>query len=248
MMLRHRGRVLVADLDGTLRGDRRALDDLLLRLQEARIGLVVATGRPISSINQWCKRCEARGCLPRALICMLGTEIYAASPKRYELLGSWSDYVGERWDRRAVERATGRGNGLTAQGPSRQSEYKLSFLVEPSETGVVTVLRRRLHRDCPWAQVVFSHRRCVDIIPARAGKGAAVKYVMHEWALEADAVITCGDSDNDLDMIDGRLGVASILVGNAQLCTSVPRRPLLYRAGGKHARGVIEGLQRLGWL
>ena len=59
---------------------------------------------------------------------------------------------------------------------------------------------------------VFSHGKYIDILPHRASKGRALRYLTGKWNTPLDRVVTAGDSGNDRDMLTGQ--TAGIAVGN----------------------------------
>ena len=96
--------------------------------------------------------------------------------------------------------------------------------------------------------MIFSHGRFLDVLPHRASKGKAVRYLADKWNLPMERIATAGDSGNDRDMLKGR--TAGIVVGNhdpeiADLRDSAQR---IYFAEGHCAWGIIEGLEHYGLL
>lgn len=99
----------------------------------------------------------------------------------------------------------------------------------------------------------------MDIISPQAGKLAALEYMRRHWGFELSNTVACGDSGNDIDMLGGRN--LAIVVGNAQpdlvrwldalapnqLMTADGQARRLYRAKERRARGILEGLQALGF-
>jgi hypothetical protein len=56
--------------------------------------------------------------------------------------------------------------------------------------------------------------RFVDVLPSRAGKGAALDYVLRKLGFDAASTVACGDGANDLQML--RRARLAICVGNSQ--------------------------------
>ena len=90
-------------------------------------------------------------------------------------------------------------------------------------------------------QVVYSSGQDLDILPAGASKAGAARFLASHLGYDADHVICCGDSGNDEAMLtDGWLGV---IVGNAMPELDHLRSgDRLYRAFGRFADGVVEGI------
>ncbi len=92
------------------------------------------------------------------------------------------------------------------------------------------------------ARVVFSHGQLLDVLPASAGKSAAVSHVAATLNLSMDRVIVAGDSGNDTDMLTDCAN--AIVVGNCEPELRIlGERGVAYQAQGNHAAGVLEGLR-----
>jgi hydroxymethylpyrimidine pyrophosphatase-like HAD family hydrolase len=98
--------------------------------------------------------------------------------------------------------------------------------------------------------VIWSSGRDLDIIPALAGKGRAIQYLIQFLALDSHKVIVAGDSGNDQTMFDEfKLG---IVVANAQpelkRLANKGSQSGIYFADQPYAAGVEEGLHYFGLL
>ena len=137
----------------------------------------------------------------------------------------------------------GRRTAVQPQPPVEQRRYKRSYFCDDPS------LPERVASDLAGAglpaKVIYSHGRLLDILPARAGKGAAAQHVLRCLGMPDECLIVAGDSGNDADMI----GVCRnpIIVANSE--------PALIAQGRNHAgafmatrpysAGVLEGLLAL---
>ena len=81
------------------------------------------------------------------------------------------------------------------------------------------------------------------MLPARAGKAAAMRRLAAHFGVPPGAVLAAGDSGNDLDML--RAAPRAVVVANASAeLAGLPPRPGLHRAAAAHAAGVLEGIAR----
>jgi sucrose-phosphate synthase len=79
------------------------------------------------------------------------------------------------------------------------------------------------------------------VLPARAGKGAAMAWVARRLGVAAERVLATGDSGNDLDMLAAAgLGV---IVGRSSELAALDGRPNVRRARASFADGVLEALR-----
>lgn len=240
-------RLLATDLDGTFIGDDEAMRVLWDRLAERGILLGFSTGRHLPSIETFyaAKQLVRRA---DACICMVGTDIHFRQDSGYRLDRQWHDYIGQDWDKAAVEAILRSIPEARMQDEEWQSPFKSSYYLEENAEARLAELDRRLQEAGVRAKVVYSVGKFLDLLPIRSGKGEAVRYVAAQFGVEPEDVVTSGDSGNDLDMMRAELGFRSIAVGNAETELKAFRPPHVYHARGLYAAGIQEGLEVYGWL
>jgi sucrose-phosphate synthase len=244
-------RILVTDLDGTFVGDDAAMHALWSELDHSGVVLVFASGRHLDSIETFYAATDAaHGAARRAeaCICMIGTEIWELGPNGYASTPEWSLAIAAGWDVSVVDAAALTLDGLEPQAPEWQSEWKRSYLVPAGAAATVAALAVAVRAAGVDAKVVHSVDRYVDVIPGRAGKGEAARYLAARRGSGSADVVTCGDSGNDLDMMRPELGFRSIVVGNAAAEMASLHGDHVYRAASPYAAGIREGLVHFGWL
>lgn len=232
--------MLISDIDGTLTGDDAALRRLMDLLLEhrSRLGFGVASGRSPELVR------EAVACFglaePEVVIASVGSEMEGPNG----LGEAYRRQIGANWDREAVLAALEGLAGLEPQGPEGQRPYKVSF-VAPAE--VVPAARARLAAAGVGARLVHSHGRYLDVLPARASKGEAVRFVSARLGVPLSRIVVAGDSGNDAEML--LCGANAVVVGNYDPeLEPLVARDEVYLARGEHAAGVLEGLERFGAL
>lgn len=252
--LRSGRRVLVSDIDHTLVDDAGrpsgGVEALAKALGAGDIALVVATGRSLSRTRNVVRALEAAGLpAPVAMVCSVGSEIYYGEAEVADR--GWAHHL-ERggWDRRAVVRALDPIPFLTLQEDDAQGPYKVSYYLEPSAGDVDDPAARAgdaLAAAGLEATVIASRDRFVDVLPTRASKGRAVRWLERVFGLRQEDIAVAGDSGNDREMLVGRH--AGIVVGNhAPELADLAGRAGITFVRGSMADGVVEGLRALGWL
>lgn len=92
------------------------------------------------------------------------------------------------------------------------------------------------------AQVIYSHGEFLDILPIRASKGHAIRYLSYKWGLPLTNFLVSGDSGNDIEMLIG--DTMAVVVGNySEDLSHLKGIPRIYFAEATHANGILEGMQ-----
>lgn len=245
---------LASDIDGTLTGDRAALDVLSARIAHARrrgeLALVLCTGRSYADVL--CGLSDEGLPEPDAIVAQVGTEIYVppftgdTSP-----LDEWRGRIAEGYSPATARALLAGIEGLVMQPPPFNTSLKTSCYLDgcPDPEAAAREIRRRAGEGPGRFQVVWSMGRFLDLLPGRAGKAEAVRYVTERAGYAPERVVAAGDTGNDATMI--RELPRGIVVGNAtpELVSVADERGTdVYRARGRHAAGVEEGLVHFGVL
>lgn len=230
---------LISDIDNTLLGDRRGLSELLEWLTgKPEVGFGVATGRTVESavkvLRQWGVR------VPDVLITAVGSEIYyGPDVSRDE---GWSHYIRHLWRRDDLAEALSRMPGLKLQKRSEQREFKLSYLADPTRMPPLAELERQVRERRLHANLIFSHGEFLDVLPLRASKGHAIRYLAYKFGLALERFLVAGDSGNDVEMMVGdTLGV--IVSNYSPELEHLREAHRVFFAPAPHARGIVEGIR-----
>ncbi len=233
--------LIVCDIDNTLTGDRDALARLLEWLDVHRndVAFGVATGRVLKSTLKALKQWQIPQ--PDVLITAVGSEIYYGRNSLVEDVG-WRRIVNHRWDRDALADVMSGLPGVRIQPRVDQRPFKLSYFIEPDEAPSIREIRGRIKAAGLQASVIYSHEAYLDLLPSRASKGGALRYLAHRWGLPLDRLLVAGDSGNDAEMLT--VGARAVVVGNRSPELEPLRdRPGVYFAESDYAAGVLEGIE-----
>ena len=237
-------RVLISDIDNTLIGDKPGLKDLMLWLtrQKNEVAFGVATGRSIESAVRVLK--EHRVLAPDVWITSVGSEIHYGPELSPD--DGWAKHIRHLWRRDAVAEAMKGVPGLKLQSRENQREFKLSYIVKPDRMPALEEIQAKLRARGLHANLIFSHEAFLDVLPVRASKGQAIRYLAYKWGLPLKSFLVAGDSGNDSEMLIG--DTLGVVVGNHSPELE-PLRGLeqVYFAEGPSARGILEGIRRYGF-
>lgn len=230
-------RLLLCDIDNTLTGCTVGALGMAAYLEaEPDLAFGVATGRSLQEaerlLGEWGQPA------PDVLITSVGAEIYWRDGARLVADADYAAHIDRGWDPAAVDARVSGLAGVERQPPVEQRRHKRSYFAE--EAAVVAAIRSAV-ADLP-VRVIHSHGRLLDIVPARAGKGAAMQWAARALGVAPDQVYAAGDSGNDLDMLAQCQN--GILVANYSTeLAELIGRPTIYLARRAHAAGVVEGMR-----
>jgi sucrose-phosphate synthase len=231
---------IITDVDNTLIGeDNSELEALLqlLRDHRERIGFGIATGRTIESATKHIKKHGVHQ--PDVIISSVGAEIYYGSRRQYGQ--GWDTHIADKWNRSKIMKLLEDFDFLAYQEEATQRKYKISYDMKPAKDRLAAIHDRLLRNKCRY-NLIYSHDRYLDILPYRASKGRAIRYLSYKWEIPLKNFLVCGDSGNDEEMLRGEpLGV---VVGNySRELQPMKKSRNIYFARRHCAGGILEGIQ-----
>ncbi len=230
---------LVSDIDNTLIGDREGLKGLLewLHRNAGSVAFGIATGRTLESTVKILREWNIP--TPDVLVTSVGTEISYGFDLRPDT--GWEKHIRHQWRPDALTRALAGIPGIKLQAKENQRRFKISYnvnpkLLPPPKRIAAHLSSRKLH-----ANVIYSHQAYLDILPVRASKGQAIRYLAYKWGLPLNAFLVSGDSGNDAEMMTG--DTLGVIVGNhSPELKSLRGHHQVYFAGASNAWGILEGI------
>ncbi|MCB9205740.1 MAG: HAD-IIB family hydrolase [Ignavibacteriales bacterium] len=234
-------KLIILDIDETITGNEKAIESLknLLINKSANIGFGVATGRTIESAIKILK--EIKFVMPDVIISSVGSEIYYKSGDEYEYSTSWAAHIQSSWKPRKIRELLDRLSFLELQPKENQREFKVSYNLIGKKDDIkkaVDLIRVNKIK----TNLIISHDVYIDLLPFRASKGRAIRYLSYRWNIPLDSILVGGDSGNDEDMLTGEL--LGVVVGNhTKELDKLKGRRRIYFAENKNAAGIIEGIE-----
>ncbi len=196
----------------------------------------------------------------------VGTSIYEIHGDQWHPLRTWEKEIALDWSGNRHDDLVSLFkdiDGLTLQEAEKQSAFKLSYYV-PEDTErdeLLAEMRACLRQNELRASLIWSidearHVGLLDVLPHRATKVHAIRFLMARTGFKEENMIFAGDSGNDLPVLTS--GLKAVLVHNArrevqeEAMRSVCKQGFterLYLAhgdflgmNGNYAAGVLEGL------
>lgn len=237
---------MIFDIDDTLLGDSEAAERLKKIIQDnsEHIGFGVATGRTIDSARKVLQ--ENNFILPDLIISSVGSEIYYRNKDEYVFSTGWKAHISQDWKRELIVDSLSHFDFLEYQEEETQRDFKVSYYIDDAQNNyrkvVDTLVQNKIKANC-----IISHRNYLDILPVRASKGRAVRYIAYRWNLLHNNILVAGDSGNDEDMLTGEL--LGVIVGNrGEELNKLKGRRRVYFAKAERADGIIEGIKYYNFL
>jgi sucrose-phosphate synthase len=238
-------RILVTDIDNTLLGDSEALAELARRLRKdgGDVAFAVATGRRLqSAIDVLHEHGAPR---PDFWITSVGSQIHY-SPDFAEDK-EWLRNISWRWNAALVRETLLNLPGLELQNEIDQGPHKVSFFIDPAKAPPMSQIERLLRKAGVRGKTIFSHGQFLDILPVRASKGLAVRFVAHRWGVPMHRVLVAGDSGNDEEMLSGHsLGV--VVANYSEELEKLRSAEDVHFAKREYAWGILEGAEHYGFF
>ena len=245
--LRRVKHLLITDIDDTLIGDPEALARLVALLERRRevLGFGVATGRSIDSARA---ELAAHGVPPPDVtVSSVGAELYFGDSQIPDR--GWEAHIAHRWHREELATRLARVKGLTLQEAAAQRTFKLSYYVDPARfrrAALDAALRGCASR---FTLIHSGDGGFLDLLPYRASKGQAVRYLAYKWDIAPGTILVAGDSDNDREMLSGRMPAVVVANHLAELADlRRPRQTRIYFSTQAYAAGILDGLRHFDFV
>ncbi len=238
-MLYH-DRAIFTDLDQNLLGNLDALPELLrvIRANRKCASFGIATGRRLDSALKVMKKYSIPE--PDVLITSGGTEIHYA-PKLTEDT-AWTRHIEKQWTPQVVRRVLDALPGLKKQPKNEQSRFKISYYIDPEKAPTLENINQLLHQEEQAVNATISFGQFLDILPIRASKGLALRYMAARWNIPLDHILVAGGSGADEDMMRGN--TLAVVVGNRhhEELSQLEDVESIYFAKAPGAGGILEAL------
>jgi len=207
----------------------------------------------------------------------VGTTLYEVHTDDWQPWTAWEEEIAPDWAGRRHDELAALFediSDLTLQEPEKQNTFKLSYYA-PTDTNHDALLAEMDARLKPlgirasliWSIDEARHIGLLDVLPRRATKYHAIRFLMAHKGFDTGNTVFAGDSGNDLPALTS--GLQAVLVRNArrevreEALRSVREKGIaqrLYLArgnfldmNGNYTAGVLEGLvhfepEALRWL
>ena len=189
-------KLIVSDIDHTLLGDDDALKEFIeiLKTTKSYAGFAVATGRSVDSASEVLK--ENNVPEPDIIISSVGAEIYYNHNGKLIYSKGWAAHIRNQWNREKIKELLSKFDFIEYQEEENQREFKISYYTNDNPKNLEKI-NETLRKNKEKANIIFSHGQYLDILPYRASKGKAIRYLSYRWNIPYENILVAGDSGND---------------------------------------------------
>ena len=243
---RYRDRALFTDIDQTLLGDEAALREFCKTIQQARkrVSFGIVSGRRIDSALAVLKKHGVP--VPDVLISDLGTRIHYGARLSEDL--HWSDHVDHDWNGPRIRRVLSGLPGVKLQERVKQGKFKISYYYDPEQAPTPEEITATLHQNELNANVIVSYGQFLDVVPARASKGQALRYAALRLDIPFENILVAGGSGADEDMIRGNAMAVVVANRHEEELSELVDLERVYFSERAHAGGLLDAIEHYGFL
>ena len=138
--------------------------------------------------------------------------------------------------------------GLELQPASEQSQFKISYYIDPGIAPSLEELNQLLHQEEQSTNVTLSFGQFLDVLPMRASKGLALRYVATRWDIPLDRILVASGSTTDEDMLRGNTLAAVVHAEHEQDPSRFAEFERIYFAETSGAGGILEAIGHYGFF
>lgn len=238
---RYRDRAVFSDLDQNLIGNPSALQRFAEVMRENRkcVSFGIITGRRIDSALALIKKHGIP--TPDVLISSLGTRIHYRQDLTED--NHWADHIDHHWNRQQIRSVLAELPGLNLQPKHQQTPFKLSYFIDPQKAPSLDEIIALIRQRELTANVMSSFGQFLDIVPARASKGQALRYVSQRLDIPLEHILAAGGSGADEDMMRGNTLAVVVANRHHEELSQLVDQERIYFAGQPHAQGILEAIE-----
>jgi sucrose-phosphate synthase len=237
---RHRDRALFTDLDQNLVGNPAALQQFTAVMREHRQAVIlgIATGRRIDTALSLLRKHGIPR--PDVLISSLGTRIHYGPALDEDTY--WAAHIDHNWSPQRILRELDDLPGMKLQPKVEQTPFKISYYYDAGQAPAVDEIVKRLHKQDLTANVILAFGQYLDILPSRASKGQALRYVSQRLEFPLEQTLVAGGSGADEDMMRGNTLAVVVANRHHEELSELLEQERIYFAERPHALGILEAI------
>lgn len=238
--IRDRDRMIGTDLDLSLIGDPAALEefvDIIMKYRK-RVSFCIVTGRRIDSALAMLRKHGVPR--PDVLISSMGTRIHYGPELTED--DWWAEHIDHHWSPRRIRSVLAGVPGLFLQEQHEQSPMKISYYYDSAQAPALQEVNAILLKNEITANTLLSFGQFLDVLPSRASKGQALRYVAQILDIPLQRTLVAGGSGGDEDMMRGNTLAVVVANRHNEELSGVIEADKIYLARRPYAGGILEAV------
>jgi sucrose-phosphate synthase len=237
---RYRDRAIFTDIDQNLLGNPSGLQQFIEVVRQNRkcTTFGIATGRRLDAALSILKKYAIP--MPDVLISSLGTKIHYSQKLTED--DFWIEHIDHLWQPKRVRRVMSELAGISLQAKSEQGYFKIAYHYDPKLAPSVEEINTLLQQHELTCNVIHAFGQYLDILPARASKGQALRYVAQRWEIPLEKILVAGGSGADEDMMRGNTLAVVVANRHHEELSHMIDHERIYFANQSHALGILEAI------
>jgi sucrose-phosphate synthase len=175
------------------------------------------------------------------LISSLGTRIHYGQDLEEDRF--WADHIDHEWSPRKIRQLLGTLDGLELQDKREQTPSKISYYYDAKTAPSLDEIQTLLLQQEITAHASVAFGQFLDVLPSRANKGQALRYVAQRFDLVLDQILVAGGSGADEDMMRGNTLAVVVENRHYEELSLLPEVDRIYFARGSYAAGILEAIE-----
>ncbi|MEW8012135.1 MAG: HAD-IIB family hydrolase [Candidatus Thiodiazotropha sp.] len=243
---RYRDRSIFTDLDQNLLGNPSGLRQFIEVVRQNRkcATFGIATGRRLDDALSVMKKFSIP--IPDVLITSLGTKIHYTQGLSID--DFWIEHIDHLWQPKSVRRVMANLPGIKPQSKQEQSYFKIAYHYDPNKAPSVDEINTLLHKEELTCNVIHAFGQFLDILPSRASKGQALRYVAQRLDIPLEHILVAGGSGADEDMMRGNTLAVVVANRHHEELSHMIDHERIYFASRSHALGILEAIDHYDFL
>jgi hydroxymethylpyrimidine pyrophosphatase-like HAD family hydrolase len=238
--LLYHDRAIFTDLDQNLLGDPDSLADFIRVIRENRkcTSFGIATGRRLDSALAAMRRYG----IPRPDVLITGSAPRSSTRRSSPMTTPGPAHRPPVVPAPGARRLTDLP-GIERQPRSEQSRFKVSFYIDPEQAPCLEEIGSLLHQADLNVHLNLSFGQFLDVVPARASKGLALRYVADQWGIPLEHCLAAGGSGADEDMMRGNTLAVVVANRHNEELSQLTDTESIYFAEAPFAAGIMEAIE-----
>ena len=179
--------------------------------------------------------------MPDVLVTSLGTEIHYAPTLVLDT--AWERHIDHLWHPRIIRSVMSVLPGLKLQPKSQQNRFKVSYYIDPQTAPDMQQINSLLHQEGQTVNAVLSFGQYLDIVPVRASKGLALRWVAEKMDIPLERVLAAGGSGSDEDMMRGNTLAVVVANRHDEELSDLENAEKIFFATRPCAEGILEAIE-----